>query len=56
MKRRFDRPPARLGEARTVTSLTNQTVKDIRALSMRKVREEAGLITHNRSRFVPHLF
>ena len=26
-----------------ITSLTNQTVKDIRALSMRKVREEAGL-------------
>ncbi len=43
MKRRFDRPPARLGDARTVTSLTNQTIKDIRALSMRKVREEAGL-------------
>jgi RNA methyltransferase, TrmH family len=43
MKRRFDRPTARLPDARTVTSLTNQTVKDIRALSMRKVREEAGL-------------
>jgi RNA methyltransferase, TrmH family len=43
MKRRFDRPPARLGDARAVTSLTNQTVKDIRALSMRKVREDAGL-------------
>jgi TrmH family RNA methyltransferase len=43
MKRRFDRSPAGLPESRTVTSLTNQTVKDIRALSMRKVREEAGL-------------
>lgn len=45
MKRRFDRPPNRVAAApsRVVTSLSNQTVKDIRALGMRKVREEAGL-------------
>jgi TrmH family RNA methyltransferase len=41
VKRRFDRPPA--PASRLVTSLTNETVKDIRALAMRKVREEAGL-------------
>jgi RNA methyltransferase, TrmH family len=43
MKRRFERQAVRRTDARTVTSLTNQTIKDIRALSMRKVREEAGL-------------
>ena len=43
MKRRFDRRASHLSDQRTVTSLTNQSVKDIRALSMRKVREEAGL-------------
>jgi TrmH family RNA methyltransferase len=45
MRRRFDRPAPRPGEAgsRVVTSLANPLVKDIRALAMRKVREDAGL-------------
>jgi RNA methyltransferase, TrmH family len=49
MRRRFDQRPARSPSpaaspaARVVTSLTNPLVKDIRALAMRKVREEAGL-------------
>ena len=48
MKRRFDnrRPPAPVPAApvsRVVTSLTNPLIKDIRALEMRKVRQEAGL-------------
>jgi TrmH family RNA methyltransferase len=45
MKRRFDKPQA-LAPApshRLVTSLTNPLIKDIRALGMRKVREDAGL-------------
>ncbi|MDQ0392350.1 TrmH family RNA methyltransferase [Labrys monachus] len=46
MKRRFERPrppvPAQ-PVSRVVTSLTNPLVKDIRALEMRKVRQEAGL-------------
>jgi RNA methyltransferase, TrmH family len=45
MKRRFDRPrpPVAVARPRVVTSLANPLVKDIRALAMRKVREEAGL-------------
>jgi TrmH family RNA methyltransferase len=46
MKRRFDRPRAETrppAAPRLVTSLANPLVKDIRALAMRKVREEAGL-------------
>jgi TrmH family RNA methyltransferase len=44
MKRRFDRPAGPAPSAsRIVTSLSNPLVKDIRALAMRKVREEAGL-------------
>ncbi|MDQ0472593.1 TrmH family RNA methyltransferase [Labrys wisconsinensis] len=47
MKRRFDKPqapaPAPAPSHRLVTSLTNPLIKDIRALGMRKVREEAGL-------------
>jgi TrmH family RNA methyltransferase len=46
MKRRFDRPRTEAPTApntRLVTSLTNPLIKDIRALAMRKVREEAGL-------------
>jgi TrmH family RNA methyltransferase len=46
MRRRFDRPgqrPPAPTPSRVVTSLTNPLVKDIRALGMRKVREEAGL-------------
>lgn len=47
MKRRFEaprRPPvAAPPTTRIVTSLTNPLIKDIRALEMRKVRQEAGL-------------
>jgi RNA methyltransferase, TrmH family len=46
MKRRFDRPRPEVrppAGTRLVTSLSNPLVKDIRALAMRKVREEAGL-------------
>ena len=50
-RRRFDRPPhhghrpapAAPAASKTITSLTNPLIKDIRALAMRKVREEAGL-------------
>ena len=47
MKRRFEaprRPPVVTPPiSRVVTSLTNPLIKDIRALEMRKVRQEAGL-------------
>ena len=47
MKRRFDKlhlpPRPQTPPARLITSLANPLVKDIRALAMRKVREEAGL-------------
>ena len=43
MKRRFEPPRQPPATSRVVTSLTNPLVKDIRALGMRKVREEAGL-------------
>lgn len=48
MKRRFEgrRPPPAAPAApvsRVVTSLANPLIKDIRALEMRKVRQEAGL-------------
>jgi TrmH family RNA methyltransferase len=46
MKRRFEHPRPLAPAApvsRVVTSLTNPLVKDIRALEMRKVRQEAGL-------------
>ena len=47
MKRRFEgyRPPPvpAAPVSRVITSLTNPLIKDIRALEMRKVRQEAGL-------------
>src|ERR1700724_3165187 len=46
MKRRFERPRPPVVAApasRGGTSLTNPLIKDIRALEMRKVRQEAGL-------------
>jgi TrmH family RNA methyltransferase len=50
VKRRFSRdgerrgpPPGAAPASRVVTSLSNPLIKDIRALSMRKVREQAGL-------------
>ena len=47
MKRRFEAPRrptvAAPPTSRVVTSLTNPLIKDIRALEMRKVRQEAGL-------------
>lgn len=45
-RRRFaapPRPPTPAPMSKVVTSLTNPLVKDIRALAMRKTREEAGL-------------
>src|SRR5262249_46024 len=39
LERRMSRPP----EPKLVTSLTNATVKSVRALHMRKEREETGL-------------
>src|SRR5690606_41121850 len=37
------RPMERLMDARVITSLTNPTVKAVRALHMRKARDETGL-------------
>lgn len=42
-RQRFGAPPPRAEPSRAITSLSNPLVKDIRALGMRKVREEAGL-------------